>query len=412
MNHYAIRVEGLGKGYKIGAREQKIDTFVGSCVDFLKRPHHYISSVWRNQEFFWSLQDVNFEVAQGEVVGLIGANGAGKSTLLKILSQITEPTRGRVDIYGTVSSLLEVGTGFHPDLNGRENVYLNGAILGMRKKEIDAKYDEIVEFSGVEAFMETPVKRYSSGMRLRLAFSVSAHLNPDILLVDEVLAVGDASFQKKCMGKMNDVAGLGRTIVLVSHNLGAIQSLCNRVLLLKQGRLVLDGDPKSVIDHYLNDGTSEATGEQDHSIVNDPKIQIRKISILQEEEENPTVLTNQKSLAIQIDYAIFDPIPDLLLGFDLITSDGHHLFRSYDLAAGVSRGETGEYRSTLSFPAHLFKGQNYFLELLVAQHGVRWITRNEHRFVLSFIENEVLSVEFPGLLKPLGTWQVKSHVHT
>ncbi len=235
MSDIAIRVENLSKRYRIGLKEEMHDTFAASMMDFVRRPLENLRRLRRLSQFkenghepediIWALKDVSFEVKRGEVVGLIGRNGAGKSTLLKILSNITYPTSGRVQMHGRVSSLLEVGTGFHPELTGRENIYLNGTILGMTKAEIDRKLDEILDFAGVEEFIDTPVKRYSSGMKVRLAFSVAAHLEPEILVVDEVLAVGDAEFQNKCLGKMGEVAKGGRTVLFVSHNMGAIRSL-------------------------------------------------------------------------------------------------------------------------------------------------------------------------------------------
>lgn len=260
MKDTAIKVEGLGKAYRLGSREQRADTFVGAMINMVKTPLRNFRQLKElntfqykdgSDDILWALKGVSFEITSGDVVGIIGRNGAGKSTLLKILSRIVEPTEGRVEIRGRVSSLLEVGTGFHQELSGRENVYMNGTILGMKKAEIDRKFDEIVEFSGVERFLDTPVKRYSSGMKVRLAFAVAAHLEPEILIVDEVLAVGDAEFQKKCMGKMQDVAGGGRTVLFVSHNMGAIQSLCPRGILLRNGEKVDDGASDRVIRDYL-----------------------------------------------------------------------------------------------------------------------------------------------------------------
>src|SRR5512138_980696 len=243
----AIRVSGLGKQYQLGTRathrtlrEALVDGFRGAARSLQR------GSARRPVERFWALDEVSFDVAHGDVVGIIGRNGSGKSTLLKILSRIVEPTTGTVDLEGRVGSLLEVGTGFHPDLTGRENVFLSGAILGMRRTEIAEKFDEIVEFAEVSRFIDTQVKHYSSGMYMRLAFSVAAHLEPDILVVDEVLAVGDAAFQKKCLGKMGTVARHGRTVLFVSHNMGAVVSLCSRALLLDAGRLMLDSDPITV----------------------------------------------------------------------------------------------------------------------------------------------------------------------
>lgn len=260
MSDIAIRVEGLGKQYRIGGKQEKYRTLRDTIADTFSAPFRRAGQLLRGQaygaaglnETIWALKDVSFEVKHGEVLGIIGRNGAGKSTLLKILSQITEPTEGYVDVYGRVGALLEVGTGFHPELTGRENIYLNGAILGMSRAEIDRKFDEIVDFAGVEKFIDTPVKYYSSGMGLRLGFAVAAHLEPEILVVDEVLAVGDAEFQKKCLGKMSDVAGQGRTVLFVSHNMAAIQHLCHRAALLQDGRLILTDNVNNVIQAYLS----------------------------------------------------------------------------------------------------------------------------------------------------------------
>ena len=259
MSNVAIRVEGIGKRYRIGMLEERPDTLAGAAVGLLKAPLRSFRNLRKLSSFqdgeaedvVWALRDVSFEVKPGEAVGLIGRNGAGKSTLLKVLSRIVDPTTGFIELHGRVASLLEVGTGFHPELTGRENAYLNGAILGMRKAEVDRKFDEIVAFSGIERFIDTPVKRYSSGMRVRLAFAVAAHLEPEILLVDEVLAVGDAAFQRKCLGKMEDVAGEGRTVIFVSHHMSMIQALCTRGVVLDGGRVSYDGPVDEAIMQYL-----------------------------------------------------------------------------------------------------------------------------------------------------------------
>jgi lipopolysaccharide transport system ATP-binding protein len=258
MTDLAIGAEGLGKRYQLGDRQEPYHTLRDTLASMAARPVRLAQSLVRRNgqrssdpSILWALKDVSFEVQQGEVIGIIGPNGAGKSTLLKILSRITEPTCGWVDIRGRVGSLLEVGTGFHPELTGRENIYLNGAILGMHRNEIARKFDEIVAFSGVERFIDTAVKRYSSGMYLRLAFAVAAHLEPEVLVVDEVLAVGDAAFQKQCMGKMGQVATAGRTVIFVSHNLAAIRLLCSRTLLLAEGQILLSGPTERVIPEYM-----------------------------------------------------------------------------------------------------------------------------------------------------------------
>jgi len=246
-----IKVENIGKNYKIGKKEKYL-SLRDSIANAIKLPYEILAGKKSlKKSDFWALKNVSFEVKKGEVVGIIGRNGAGKSTLLKILSRITEPTTGKITLKGRVSSLLEVGTGFHSELTGRENIYLNGAILGMTKKEIDMKFNDIVEFSGIEKFLDTPVKKYSSGMYVRLAFAVAAHLEPEILIVDEVLSVGDAEFQKKCLGKMKDVASSGRTVLFVSHNMAAIENLCGRCILLRDGKIEDIGSTNKIINKYL-----------------------------------------------------------------------------------------------------------------------------------------------------------------
>jgi lipopolysaccharide transport system ATP-binding protein len=259
MSEYAIRAQGLGKRYRIGSTLRRHSTLGEAVVGAVNAPLRNLRRLRRLSRFtqeddadiVWALRDVSFDVGHGEVIGIIGRNGAGKSTLLKILSRITDPSRGRAEVYGRVGSLLEVGTGFHPELTGRDNIYLNGAVLGMSKQYIDRRFEEIVEFAGIRRFVETPVKHYSSGMYLRLAFAVAAHLEPEILIVDEVLAVGDVEFQRKCMGKMDDVAKSGRTVLFVSHSMAAISSLCGRTMLLDQGSLVFSGSPIDAQAEYL-----------------------------------------------------------------------------------------------------------------------------------------------------------------
>lgn len=291
MSDIAIRVEELSKQYRIGARKQRYTTLRDQVVETFtslwKRNGHRDAS----RDTIWALRDASFEVNQGEVIGIIGRNGAGKSTLLKILSRITEPTTGRADIYGRVGSLLEVGTGFHEELTGRENIFLNGAILGMSRKEIQRKFDEIVAFAEVENFIDTPVKRYSSGMYVRLAFAVAAHLEPEILIVDEVLAVGDMTFQKKCLGKMGDVAKEGRTVLFVSHNMAAVTGLCSRAIVLQKGQIVFDGPSQQAVSYYLS---AQATASQTNLIDRQDRAgngRIRFVQAWVEDAEGNTVET-------------------------------------------------------------------------------------------------------------------------
>ncbi len=269
MGNLAIKAEVIGKQYRIGGKQQGYQTFRDALKKAVTAPFRRLATLSGRagsaNEMFWALKDVSFQVNHGEVLGIIGRNGSGKTTLLKILSRITEPTEGNAELYGRVGSLLEVGTGFHPELTGRENIFLSGAVLGMKKAEIDRKFDEIVSFAGTEQFLDTPIKRYSSGMQVRLAFAVAAHLDPEILLVDEVLAVGDADFQKKCLGRMNEITTQGRTVLLVSHQMPAIQSLADRAILLVCGTIGDVGDPATVIGRYLSDSLESAAAVVDVS---------------------------------------------------------------------------------------------------------------------------------------------------
>ena len=311
MDDTAIRVENLSKRYRIGERKSYgtlRETLAGIPRSPLRRilsRDHTIQSQPSKDGFIWALKDVSFEVQQGEVIGIIGRNGAGKTTLLKVLSRITKPTQGMAEIHGRVGSLLEVGTGFHPELTGRENIYLNGAILGMRRAEIQRKFDEIVDFAEIEKFLDTPVKRYSSGMYVRLAFAVAAHLEPEILLVDEVLAVGDAAFQKKCVGKMGDIARGGRTVLFVSHNMAAVQSLCDLAILLEQGNVVTQGYTHSVIEKYLynihqGNGVFELEKIFDRSGSGEARID--KFRVIDSTKNTTTFVRMGEQIGFEIDY--------------------------------------------------------------------------------------------------------------
>ena len=348
MSDTAIHVEGLGKRYHIGARLQKYRTFRGSVTSALTKPVRAVRSLaHRNGHFkddtLWALRNVSFDVKSGEIVGVIGGNGAGKSTLLKILSRITDPTEGLADIHGRVGSLLEVGTGFHPELTGRENTSLNGAILGMGRKEIESKFDEIVAFAEIEKFIDTPVKHYSSGMYLRLAFAVAAHLDQEILLVDEVLAVGDANFQKKCLGKMGEVARRGRTVLFVSHNMGAISQLCSKGLLLNGGELIYQGDVGRAIDRYLRTGN-----QGDLASVIDTRNssnrsgtgagRIVKIELVDDEHCNTASFAIGQPLEIKLKIELEVDLPTLVAGVEIKSQSGVPLVNLRSDSQGVYFG--------------------------------------------------------------------------
>ena len=354
MGDIAVRVENLGKCYQIGqAKSGNFRQSFGSWIDGL-RGRNNNGQVAESKEF-WALKDINFEIKKGEAVGIIGRNGAGKSTLLKILSRITEPTKGRFEIKGRVSSLLEVGTGFHPELSGRENIYLNGTILGMKRKEIKAKFDEIVAFSGVEKFIDTPVKHYSSGMKVRLAFSVAAHLEPEILIIDEVLAVGDAEFQKKCLGKMEDVTGEGRTVLFVSHNLDAVERLCKTGILLDQGKVSVAGTVHQVLKNYFSkiDSSVLLRSRSDRKGTGEIKIvEIKMKNIIGNEI---SFVRSGESFKIIFSYESdqnkdLGKRNDILVGFGISTNTGipvtlHHNRISQDIFNGIST--TGEIHCSI-----------------------------------------------------------------
>lgn len=323
MSDTVIRVENLGKRYRIGLKEKAPKTLRQAMTGVVGSPFKYLRTVLREptpEETIWALKDVSFEVKQGDVVGIIGRNGAGKSTLLKILSQITEPSCGYAEIRGRVGSLLEVGTGFHPDLTGRENTYLNGTIMGMKKREIDRRFDEIVAFAEVEKFIDTPVKFYSSGMYTRLAFAVAAHLEPEILIVDEVLAVGDAAFQKKCLGKMGDVATKeGRTVLFVSHNMTAVQSLCTRAIWLKQGQMVDADETGKLVSKYLQTTTKctlEQIWDEVQSAPGNEQVRLHRVCISPEKVSPSGEITVVTPIKIEFEY--FNFVPDACLNLSVV----------------------------------------------------------------------------------------------
>jgi len=351
----AIEAHGLSKRYRIGQMQAAYGTLRDSLVRVTSRASHRDGPEKRQE--IWALRDVSFNVHEGEVLGVIGRNGAGKSTLLKILTRITTPTTGRAIIRGRVGSLLEVGTGFNPELTGRENVFLNGSILGMKRREIQRKLPDIVEFSGIDKFIDTPVKRYSSGMYVRLAFSVAAHLEPEILLVDEVLAVGDAEFQQRCLGRMEDFSGTGRTVLFVSHNMQTINQLCSRVLWIDDGTVMQDGDPSEVVTHYLQ-STSYATGAQvswpdDESAPGDDLARLLSVRVVDEDGNQAEVVDVREPVGIEVRYRVLRDGPPVFAKIRALDSRGSIAFNALDTESQRQETTPGVYASTAWIPANL-----------------------------------------------------------
>src|ERR1700721_776910 len=432
MSGPVIRVEGLGKRYRLGGglRDTALRNLLG---DALRVPLRILSGRSRasrnpadspaanvpadagpaingHSRFIWALKDVNFEVQRGEVVGLIGRNGAGKSTLLKILARITRPTEGRAEIHGRVGSLLEVGTGFHPELTGRENVYMSGAILGMRKAEIDRKFDEIVAFSEVERFLDTPLKHYSSGMQMRLAFAVAAHLEPEILFVDEVLAVGAASFQKKCLGKMNDISKEGRAIFFVSHNMTAVPSLCTRLIWLEAGRVTEAGDPSAIINRYLQnhmDNNLDAVWNEETRRPGEERVRLRSVRVMPEAESGEPITVHTP---LKIEFAYWNYVPGEMLNVSMILNNFEEacIFAS---ASDFAPRPAGLVRHTLEIPGDLLNAGSYYVNLLIVKDAsVGLLFQNK---VVSFevIEAEVVGNwygKLPGATRPKLEWKTET----
>ncbi|MDX6612619.1 MAG: lipopolysaccharide transport system ATP-binding protein [Blastocatellia bacterium] len=363
-----IKVTDLSKQYRIGVREVAYGTLRESVMSGLSAPFRRLrrSEAASDENSIWALQDVSFNVNPGEVVGIIGRNGAGKSTLLKILSRVTEPTGGRIELYGRVGSLLEVGTGFHPELTGRENVYLNASILGMARQEVEKKFDEIISFAEIEKFIDTPVKRYSSGMYLRLAFAVAAHLEPEILIVDEVLAVGDAAFQKKCLGKMGAVAKEGRTVLFVSHNMSAIRSLCSRTILMQQGRKTMDGETGQTVDRYLTDSIQDSSNEIDLDILPRPiavddTLRLQRLRIIN--GSGLPLVRAGEPLRFELEFRVNEPVTEVALGISVQSIDSVRILecRSSQDYGSIQALSPGNYRINCRIDQNVLSPGLYFL---------------------------------------------------
>jgi len=426
-----IKVENLSKAYQLGeigtgTISRDLERFWakmrGKEDPFLKIGEVNDQSKKSTSDIVWSLKDINFEVEQGDAVGIIGRNGAGKSTLLKILSRVTSPTTGSVKIKGRIASLLEVGTGFHPELSGKENIFLNGAILGMRKAEIKRKFDEIVDFSGVDRYIDTPVKRYSSGMYVRLAFAVAAHLESEILIVDEVLAVGDAEFQKKCLGKMRDVSGKeGRTVLFVSHNMDAVMRLCTHAILLKNGYITGYENTSNIVDAYLRSdfGTTALRKWEKANAPGDEVVRLLEVYVHDEEFRPDENFDITKMVGITMKYEVLIEMSIFTHGINLHNGQGVNILNSHDVTSDIRREprKAGKYSSTMWIPGN-------FLSEGIIVVGVALFKPNP--FHLHFQETDAVSFNvfdnfninsargnyvggFPGIVRPILNWQT-SHI--
>jgi len=423
----AISVKNLGKQYRIGAAETKFrynmlrDVLVDTFYAPVRLAKALVGKSDRrmNQNFVWALKDVSFDLEEGRVLGIVGRNGAGKSTLLKVLSRVTEPTTGTVTVRGRVGSLLEVGTGFHPELTGRENIYMNGAILGMKRAEIDYKFDEIVDFSEVTQFIDTPVKRYSSGMYLRLAFAVAAHLEPEILVVDEVLAVGDAEFQKKCLGKMGDVAQQGRTVLFVSHNMSAILRLTQEAIVLNKGQLTMRAPTQEAVDFYLSSGQAQA-GERiwDADEVPASSAPFRPCSLKVKDGRGKVVDTvrSTEPVTIEFEYQLEAPVTGLRVGFYLSTMRGEYVLTSFDtdepkLFEKFDSRKAGHYISRAEIPADIFNEGRYSLGVNASSFGVRRYFMDENALAFNVDISGAPGTHWPeprvGPIRPRLDWKIE-----
>jgi homopolymeric O-antigen transport system ATP-binding protein len=401
----AVSAHGLGKRYRVG----QVATGFSRARRRLRgrSPDGYL----------WALRDISFDVAEGDTIAIVGRNGAGKSTLLKLLSRITEPTAGYADVRGRVGALLEVGTGFHGELTGRENVFLNGAILGMNRAEVKRKFDEIIEFSGVERHVDTPVKWYSSGMYVRLAFAVAAHLEPEILIVDEVLAVGDAEFQKRCLGRMGEVAQDGRTVLFVSHNMQAVRRLCERGVLLEHGRLVAEGSAESIVRRYLASIEALDSGrrrwEDPADRPGDELCRVVEVSVTEPDGEPASSFFSSRPITVTIEFELAAVDPSFTLGFDLAAADGVVVFRSYitDTAdEAAPRLSPGRNAVSCTIPPGLLNSGRYAVHLRVGLHWVKWIVHLDDALQFDVVADHGESLFLndtarPGVVAPILAWE-------
>lgn len=416
-----IKVENISKRYQIGGLNPGYATFREFLAGAMITPFRRLRRSYKpSTETIWALRDIDFHVELGEVVGIIGHNGAGKSTLLKILSRITVPTSGRSEVRGRIGTLLEIGTGFHPDLTGRENIFLNGAIIGIGRAVIARKFDEIVAFSGIEQFIDTPVKWYSTGMSLRLAFSVAVHLDSEVLIMDEVLAVGDVSFQQKCLDKMNEIRNQGRTILFVSHSMAAVTRLCQRALLLEKGHLIDDGPAHKVVNDYL--GSSwQVTAERewpDQERPGNDIVKLTKVRVRSAEGATTESINIQSTVGIEVSYDVLQSGHALIPKVDVLNEEGTHLFSSHDVGKEW-RGKpkpVGRYLSTIWVPGNFFSDGNLLLHVAIMTHTPETATHVYEPKVVAFqvIDNHASESArgdyvgpIPGIVRPLLKWETR-----
>lgn len=408
-----LEVKNVWKSYKIGARQERYLSLRDSMVGFLKNG-------WQKKETFWALKDVSFDVYPGETLGIIGRNGAGKTTLLKILSRITPPTKGSIKVRGRLASLLEVGTGFHPELTGRENIYLNGSILGLKRREINRQFDAIVDFSGVEDFLDTPLKHYSSGMQLRLAFAVAAHLEPEILLIDEVLAVGDAEFQRRCIGKMDEVSKSGRTVLFVSHNQGAVKQLCTKGMVIDKGQCVFWGTSLDALGYYSEKISKSDDAVWVNSIDKNPEVLLERIEIRNARGKNTTKFLNSENIELVFQIKSFSELKKFTIGFDLLRG-GTTILRSRQIDAiekdELVSGERNQFTCTI--PKWFLHEGSYVIKPFMALHFEKGLSNvyEEVELKIDVIHDPSRSVlhqvlngnNQPGLIFPTLNWSCESY---
>lgn len=419
MNDTIIRVENLGKRYRIGTANIKYATLRESLGNSFQKLKSKSKLGEEGFDYIWALRGLNFEVKQGQVLGIIGRNGAGKSTLLKILSRVTYPTEGIAEIRGRVGSLLEVGTGFHPELSGRENILLNGAILGMKRTEIESKFDEIVEFAEVDKFIDTPVKRYSSGMYLRLAFAVAAHLEPEILVVDEVLAVGDAEFQRKCLGKMSDVAQQGRTVLFVSHNMSAVLRLTEESLVIEKGTLAMRAPTAEAVDYYLSRGFSlegQRLWHADEIPAESDPFQPFAIRVKNSAGIVVDTVRSVEPTTIELEYSLHSAISGLRVGIYLLSTRGEYIFTSFDTDSAshfekLPVRQPGTYFSTCVIPADTLNEGRYVIGVNASTYRIKRYFQDEQALTFNVDASGAPGMQWPeprlGSYRPRLDWEIK-----